>query len=52
MDHVVGFETRDLVEAAVSFARRRLPLVAGGLGALRTGSRLLKVRWALIDRRC
>lgn len=33
----------DLAEAAASFARGRLPQVAGGLTALRTGGRLLKV---------
>ncbi|CAM9567836.1 unnamed protein product, partial [Ectocarpus sp. 8 AP-2014] len=42
VDHVVGASAPDLVEAAVSFARRRLPQVAGGLDALRTGGRLLK----------
>ncbi|CAN0341977.1 unnamed protein product, partial [Hapterophycus canaliculatus] len=31
VDHVVSANTPDLVEAAVSFARRRLPQVAGGL---------------------
>lgn len=43
VDHVVDASAPDLVEAAVSFARGRLPQVAGGIGALRTGSRLLKV---------
>lgn len=45
VDHVVGASAPDLVEAAVSFARRRLPQVAGGLDALRTGGRLLKVQF-------
>lgn len=43
VDHVVDASTPDLVGAAVEFARKRLPMVAGGLGALRSGGRLLKV---------
>lgn len=43
VDHVVDASTPDLVGAAVEFARRRFPEVAGGLGALRSGGRLLKV---------
>lgn len=43
VDHIVDTSAPDLVAAAVSFARGRLSEVAGGLGALRTGSRLLKV---------
>lgn len=45
VDHVVGADAPDLVEAAVSFARKRLPQVAGGLDASRTGGRLLKVQF-------
>lgn len=47
MDHVVDASTPDLVGAAVEFARRRFTAVAGGLGALRSGGRLLKV-WSYI----
>lgn len=43
VDHVLDANAPDLVEAAASFARGRLPQVAGGLTALRTGGRLLKV---------
>eukprot|EP00752_Nemacystus_decipiens_P001823 g1761.t1 len=42
VDHVVDASAPDLVAAAVAFATGRLSQVAGGLGALRTGGRLLK----------
>lgn len=40
VDHVVAADNPDLVQAAISFARGR---VAGGVDALRTGRRPLKV---------
>lgn len=46
VDHVVDPNAPDLVQAAASFARGRLPQVAGGLSSLRTGGRLLKVQYA------
>ena len=58
VDHVVDANAPDLVQAAASFARRRLPEVAGGLTALRTAGRLLKVGvlrsyvYHLLLRRC
>lgn len=52
MDHVTDANTPGLVAASAAFARRRLPKVAGGLSALRTRSRLLKVLAGLLHSAC
>lgn len=43
VDHVAASGTTDIVQAATTYAHRRLPQIAGGLTALRTRNRLLKV---------